>query len=112
MLVFPYIKSKAASDDEVIEEDADEDPPMEIGVSIVSDVEEDPFCPLPLREWTYDVSGNDMDWIRFCHVLDSLTEIMGMLTSDCEKKEESWVNNCGGAALAALVDALKDSGGR
>ena len=111
MLVFPYIKSREKTTDEA-EEDADEEPEMEIGVNIVSDVEDDPFCPLPLNAWTYDVSGNDMDWVRFCHVMDSLTEIMEMLTSEYARKEEEWTRNCGGAAMAALVDALKDSGGR
>eukprot|EP00804_Cyclotella_cryptica_P004878 CCRYP_004947-RA/>CCRYP_004947-RA protein AED:0.17 eAED:0.17 QI:0/0/0/1/0.66/0.5/4/0/902 len=101
MLVFPYVKR-----------DADDEPNMEIGVSIVSDVEEDPFCPLPLDAWTYDIGGNDMDWIRFCHVMDSFTEVMEMLTSDCSKKENAWARNCGGAAMVALADALKDSGGR
>lgn len=113
MLVFPYVKSaeeETAADG--TEEDADEAPRMEIGVSIVSDVEEDPFCPLPLNAWTYDIADNDMDWIRFCHVMDSLTEVMEMLTSDCERNAGTWVKNCGGAAMAALVDALKDSGGR
>ena len=108
ILVFPYrkIKSKRHGD----ENGVDEKP--EIGVSIVADVKEDPFCPLPLHAWTYDVSKNDMDWRYFCQVMDSMTDIMEMLTSDYEKKENEWDRNCGGAALAALVDALKDSGGR
>ena len=111
MLVFPYIKSREKTSDGA-EEDADEEPEMEIGVNIVSDVEDDPFCPLPLNAWTYDVSGNDMDWVRFCHVVDSLTEIMEMLTIEYARKDEDWTRNCGGAAMVALVDALKDSGGK
>lgn len=75
-------KEEVADGEEI---DADEEPQLEIGVSVVSDVEEDPFCPLPLTAWTYDVAGNDMDWIRFCHVMDSLTEVMEMLTSDYER---------------------------
>jgi hypothetical protein len=109
MLIFPHIPPTKEKDGE--EEDADEAPPMEINVAIVSDMD-DPFCPLPLQAWTYEISDNDMDWLRFCKVVDSLTGIMESLTRDWVKEEEMWKKNCSGAAMAALVDTLKDSGGR
>lgn len=108
MLVFPYIKKNGKSDDE-----------FEVSVAVVSDVEEDPFCPLPLHMWTHDVGAkhDPMEWQRFRHVMDSYSATMEVLLGDSvpssrQELDDKWKRNCGGAALAALVDALKGSGGR
>ena len=110
MLVFPYIKRKEQSNEEDDEE--------ELAVAIVSDVTEDPFCPLPLNSWSYNVGDGleSKEWYRFCRVLDSFTELMEQLSGESspqqQQQNDKWKRNCGGAALVALSDALKDSGGR
>ncbi|KAL7537123.1 hypothetical protein ACHAXR_008308, partial [Thalassiosira sp. AJA248-18] len=106
----------------------EEDDAAELAVAIVSDVTEDPFCPLPLHLWTHNVGRGleSNEWKRFCRVLDSFTELMEELLSESpsssfsssssasnnDPRQNPWARNCGGAALAALADALKDSGGR
>eukprot|EP00985_Skeletonema_marinoi_P035039 scaffold45442_cov307-Skeletonema_marinoi.AAC.1 len=112
MLVFPYIKRKGHNGSN--EEDDEE----ELAVAIVSDVTEDPFCPLPLNSWSYNVGDGleSKEWYRFCRVLDSFTELMEQLSGESSPQQQQyndkWKRNCGGAALVALSDALKDSGGR
>jgi len=112
MLVFPYIKRKGHNGSN--EEDDEE----ELAVAIVSDVTEDPFCPLPLNLWSYNVGDGleSKEWYRFCRVLDSFTELMEQLSGESspqqQQQNDKWKRNCGGAALVALSDALKDSGGR
>ena len=116
MLVFPYLKRRQNQDAE------------ELAVSIVSDVTGEPFCPLPLELWTYDVGQGleSIEWNRFICILDSFDEVMEQLlrepssssttsnnaTSYTRLRQDSFARNCGGAALAALADALNDSGGR
>lgn len=112
MLVFPYIKRKEHNGSN--EEDDEE----ELAVAIVSDVTEDPFCPLPLNSWSYNVGDGleSKEWYRFCRILDSFTELMEQLSGESspqqQQQNDKWKRNCGGAALVALSDALKDSGGR
>ena len=109
MVVFPYLKETTG----------------ELAVAIMSDITVDPFCPLPLHVWTYDVGQGfeSNEWKRFVYILDSFTELMEQLlttssstgydntaaSADPRPRERQ---NCGGAALAALADALHDSGGR
>jgi len=116
MLVFPYLKRRQNQDAE------------ELAVSIVSDVTGEPFCPLPLDLWTYDVGQGleSIEWNRFICILDSFAEVMEQLleepssstttsnnaTSYTRLRQDPFARNCGGAALAALADALHDSGGR
>ena len=116
ILVFPYLKRRQNQDSE------------ELAVSIVSDVTGEPFCPLPLDLWTYDVGQGleSIEWNRFICILDSFTEVMEQLlrepssspttsnkaTSYTRLRQDPFARNCGGAALAALADALHDSGGR
>ena len=108
MLVFPYIKRKG----HVGDDNGDDEEEEELAVSIVSDVTDDPFCPLPLNSWSYNVGEGleSREWHRFCRVLDSFTELMDQLQQ--QQQSDTWTRNCGGAALVALGDALKDSGGR
>jgi len=120
MLVFPYVKRRKDSD-HLIEDSHHDLDDEEIAVAIVSDIMEDPFCPLPLDMWTYDIGNrsNDRDWKRFCRIIDSFSGLMEELLGDSLRSVSSssempakWMRNCGGAALVALSDALKDSGGR
>lgn len=114
MLVFPYIKRK---EQHFVENGEEEEEEEELAVAIVSDVTDDPFCPLPLKLISYNV-GEGLDskeWHRFCRVLDSFTELMGQLVGEYppqQQQDDKWRRNCGGAALVVLGDALKDSGGR
>ena len=112
MLVFPYVKEELPKGSDYDSNDSSNSVMNELGVCIVHDVEVDPFCPLPLHAWTYDIGTNDTDWTKFCDIIDSITTMMERVTEDFSDKEEDWRRNCGGAALAALVDALRDSGGR
>jgi len=114
MLVFPYIKRKGHDDGSKEEEEEEE-----LAVAIVSDVTEDPFCPLPLDSWSYNVGDGleSKEWHRFCRVLDSFTDLMEHLLGESPHQQQPQQNdartrNCGGAALAVLGDALKNSGGR
>ena len=142
MLMFPYLKrrkpvtnaakvadtisgtvtaveSSDAPEQQYPEQDADE---AELAVAIVSDVSEDPFCPIPLHMWTHNVGdGTDSnEWKRFCRILDSFAALIEQLLPQEESpspapnspRPDPWTLNCGGAALAALADALKDSGGK
>jgi Sec23/Sec24 beta-sandwich domain/Sec23/Sec24 zinc finger/Sec23/Sec24 trunk domain len=84
---------------------------------VVSDVVEDPFCPLPLRCWTYDVSTAEglMAWEQY--VLQDLTQDVAILKQELRSyKTPSNLDgtslSCGGAALAFLADALSTTGGR
>ena len=142
MLVFPYLKrrkpatnaakvadtisgtvtavesSDSAPEQQYPEQDADD---AELAVAIVSDVSEDPFCPIPLHMWTHNVGdGTDSnEWKRFCRILDSFAALIEQLLPEespspapNSPRPDPWTLNCGGAALAALADALKDSGGK
>jgi hypothetical protein len=130
ILVFPYLKRRNQKRDSggVYEEQQQNQEAEELSVSIVSDVTDDPFCPLPLDLWTYDVGQGleSMEWKRFTQILDSFAEVMELLLREAPSslstgsnatynhrlRQDSLARNCGGAALVALADALHDSGGR
>lgn len=98
----------------------------ELAVSLMTDVKEDPFAPLPLASWTYAVGD-----IHNCHSHDSpplykLQELIQQIPSILKDmvpdykcrgsaqfsptESNSW--NCGGAALSILGQALCKVGGR
>ncbi|KAL3822036.1 hypothetical protein ACHAXA_007829, partial [Cyclostephanos tholiformis] len=120
MLVFPYLKRRNQKRDSGGVE--------ELSVSIVSDVTDDPFCPLPLDLWTHDVGQGleSMEWKRFTRILDSFADVMELLLRESpsssltgnnatyhhRQRQDLLSRNCGGAALVALAHALHDSGGR
>ena len=153
MLVFPYLKRRKPTphwsqhDDKISQRTEriinngnnvgeEEYHDGELAVAIVTDVMEDPFCPLPLHMWTHTVGyGLDSkEWKRFIRVLDSFTELMEQLLPPDEAQQQQQqqqsiaaaptsmdmddprfnpsARNCGGAALVALADALKHSGGK
>jgi len=98
----------------------------ELAVSLMTDVKEDPFAPLPLASWTYAVGD-----IHNCHSRDSaplykLQELIYQIPSILKEmvpdykcrgsaqfsptESNSW--NCGGAALSILGHAMYKVGGR
>ena len=87
-------------------------------VCLMSDVTEQPFAPLPLSDWTLELSSEQdfQVWSSFLHQ---------QLANDVSRWKEElrhqgpnahgldcWELSCGGAALAFLSDALRESGGR
>ena len=98
----------------------------ELAVSLMTDVKEDPFAPLPLASWTYAVGE-----IHNCHSHDSaplykMQELIRQIPSILKDmlpdykcrgsaqfspiESNSW--NCGGAALSILGQAMYKVGGR
>jgi protein transport protein SEC24 len=84
--------------------------------AIASDVTEQPFCPLPLSDWTFELASEDglRDWIGF---------LTGTLIHDIALGKEqlkggnaygldSFDLSPAGAALHFVSDALRESGGR
>jgi len=118
-LIFPYWKKKGHQDDnnnEQVYQEEEED--AELAVAIVSDVTEDPFSPLPLHVWTYNV-GNGVqskEYQNFIQLLESFTDIMDQLLKEEPQFDAKGgvgeQRNCGGAALSVLSNALHNSGGR
>jgi hypothetical protein len=88
-------------------------------VVVVADVREEPFAPLPLSEWTFDVSRDLDAWQEYCrNELGSDIADWRQATARHQigNSRGGTVNafdmSCGGAALAFLSDALAETGGR
>jgi protein transport protein SEC24 len=87
-------------------------------VVVVSDITEQPFCPLPLSDWTYDLSTAEgcAAWQRHCRedVLHDVQEWREHTArhKTAVKHADGFELSCGGAALQFLSDALAASGGR
>jgi protein transport protein SEC24 len=83
---------------------------------VMSDVTEDPFCPLPLQDWTFDLSTQEglESWQIF--VRDELVVDIATLRKQARETNvygrDGLELSCGGAALAFLADALSFTGGR
>ena len=126
-LIFPYLKRRGHTDDDDDDEQEEQaaEKEEELVVAIVNDVTEDPFSPLPLHIWTYNVGAGmeSVEFQRFSRVLDSFSELMESLECDNESQSRSGQSNnnssndssskrnCGGAALAALA-AMESVRGR
>jgi protein transport protein SEC24 len=91
-------------------------------IVVVADVREEPFAPLPLADWTFDVS-HDLDaWQEYClrelgpDIAEWRQATARHQTSGGDGGGGGTVNSfdvsCGGAALAFLSDALAETGGR
>lgn len=84
--------------------------------SIMSDVTDQPFSPLPLEEWTFDLSTEEgLDaWTTF--VTHELSNHLAYLKAQARDKNayghDGLEVSCGGAALAFMADALTETGGR
>jgi hypothetical protein len=84
---------------------------------VMSDVTEQPFAPLPLNDWTCELSSeNGMElWQHFCR--NELPDIMMKWKQHVVHKKTAYgvdglELSCGGVALAVLAYALAESGGR
>ncbi|CAB9529978.1 transport protein SEC24 [Seminavis robusta] len=85
---------------------------------IMTDVTEEPFCHLPLQEWTFDLStpeGVDK-WTQFVQETLLEGELVKSLKKQAGKKNsfglDGYELSCGGAAMAFCADALAQTGGR
>ena len=89
---------------------------------VMPDVQQEPFSPLPLQEWTHDFSSPDeYEAMTTAWKGTLLQSLVPKLLSQVHKlkhiaADRSWQYgfsfSCGGAALQFLVDALQESGGR
>jgi protein transport protein SEC24 len=89
------------------------------GFVVMPDVQHDPFSPLPLQKWTFDIV-NEYDKLNaMCARL--LQDLLPKLIKERVRVHDTIGNSrdqpvyqlsCGGAAMAFLVDALKETGGR
>ena len=83
--------------------------------AVATDVTQDPFCPLPLSEWTWDLSAPQgaTEWQRMLsrivtrHELDALYQIAKARNV---YGHDGLMLSCGGAALQFLSHALESSG--
>jgi protein transport protein SEC24 len=87
-------------------------------VVVVSDITEHPFCPLPLSDWTYDLSSTDglTSWQRYCSE-DMVYDVEDWRQRTARTKNalnhaDGFELSCGGSALQFLSDAVSASGGR
>jgi hypothetical protein len=83
---------------------------------VMPDVTQDPFVPLPLDDWTFDMSTEEGLQAWSCYVSERLTQDIACwrkwASAQTAKNLDGLEQSCGGAALAFLADALTDSGGR
>ena len=83
----------------------------ELGCSVMSDVSDDPFCHLPVEQWTYDVSTIEgVETWKLC--ISNVWNAWQPYLKQIAQGAGGYASTCGGAALAFLADALKDTGGR
>ena len=83
----------------------------EIGCSVMSDVSDDPFCHLPVDQWTYDISTNEgVEAWTVC--MTNVWNAWQPYLKQIAQGAGGYASTCGGAALTFLADALKDTGGR
>ena len=81
---------------------------------IMPDVLEEPFSPLPIDEWTFDVSTEE-GVQSFQSILEEIKNDLDMLKKDAQRKRQGLDGlelSCGGAAAGFLADALRATGGR
>jgi len=85
----------------------------EAAVALMTDVTLDPFCPLPLGEFTFDLSA-PLGLARLRRVLGEAPGLVNDVLADDMKKTHGISGSklsCAGAALAVLGDALSQSNG-
>jgi protein transport protein SEC24 len=84
--------------------------------SVMSDITEDPFCPMPLNDWTYDLSTVEglVAWQKFVNedIVSDLEHLKNEFKGKNAYGRDGLDVSCGGAALAFLADALAKTGGR
>jgi protein transport protein SEC24 len=84
-----------------------------VAFNIMSDVTEQPFCPMPLEGWTHDVSTG---LTQFENLIDQLWDAWQPFLKQLEQNSaygpRAYELSCGGAALTFMADALAETGGR
>jgi hypothetical protein len=83
------------------------------GFIVMADVTDEPYCPLPLEDWTFAVETQMQEWKYFMSSLWDTWQPF-LLQLDCRTPYGTMghAGSCGGAALAFLADGLALSGGR
>ena len=95
----------------------------ELSVSLMADVKENPFAPLPVASWTYAVgdvhpcnSHGSVPLHKLYELIQQVPSVLKEMVPDYKCREafspadsNSW--NCGGAALSILCHALHGIGG-
>lgn len=89
------------------------------GFVVMPDIQQDPFSPLPLAGWTFDLATESDKLQTLCSKLvDDLVpklikeRVRVHDTIGNSKDQPIYQLSCGGAAMAFLVEALKETGGR
>lgn len=84
-----------------------------LGFVVMSDVTEDPHCPLPVEEFTFSVSTQLEEWKSFtANLLENWEPFIKQLDKRTPYNTMGHASSCGGAALAFLSYALAERGGR
>ena len=86
----------------------------DMACSIMPDITDDPFCPLPVEEWTMDVSTPEgvQLWIEYMSRVWDVWEPHLKQIKAAGSANSGHARTCGGAALAFMADALQNTGGR
>ena len=83
---------------------------------VISDVTQDPFCPLPLSEWTFDLSDDQgvAQWesVLQLHLEKEVKDLYQLAKARNVYGHDGLMLSCGGAALQFLAHALEATGGR
>eukprot|EP00980_Cylindrotheca_fusiformis_P012359 scaffold3033_cov91-Cylindrotheca_fusiformis.AAC.5 len=100
------------------------DDEQDVGYIVMPDIQHDPFSPLPIQDWTFDITTEFGHLKVLCTKLveDLIPKLIkervrvhdtiGNNNSKDQQQQPIYQLSCGGAAMAFLVDALKETGGR
>ena len=83
------------------------------GTIVMSDIKEDPYCPLPLTEFTFDLSL-EYETFQSTYLMELTNTFVPSLIEhyvSASSKSDTF-GSSGGAAMKFLVDALRVTGGR
>ena len=84
-------------------------------MTVMSDVTEDPYCHIPQEEWTFDVTTESgiQAWKEYMAELWTFREpLKESLDGRNAYGLSGFAASCGGAAMAFMVDAMAQTGGR
>lgn len=102
-ITIPYLKQKGEHND-----DNTGDPEWEFSLAVMSDIKDDPFSPLPISAWTYNVTlDNKMKAFHFL-----ISSVQSVLEKQLKLHDPLYERSCSGSALAVMANALHETGGR
>jgi hypothetical protein len=80
---------------------------------VMPDTEEDPYCPLPLTEFSWNLAEELQD-LENCFQAELAESVLPALLERAKNmtQQSQGSNSSGGAAMRVLVDGLKETGGR